>query len=119
MLVEVSTRNTLRYDSSLCIGCGLCSVVCPHGVFVMDERVAALERPEDCMECGACSMNCPSGAIAVDSGVGCAAAMIKAALTGREVSCGGDSGCCAEEVSCCAQDGGASTSGGNGSCCGG
>jgi hypothetical protein len=45
------------------------------------------------MECGACQLNCPSGAIAVDSGVGCAAAMIKAALRGKdEVVCGEE--CC-------------------------
>ncbi|OPZ55724.1 MAG: hypothetical protein BWY88_01381 [Synergistetes bacterium ADurb.Bin520] len=38
-------------------------------------------------------MNCPSGAIAVDSGVGCAVAMIKAALRGKdEVVCGEE--CC-------------------------
>jgi len=43
------------------------------------------------MECGACQINCPSGAIAVDSGVGCAAAMIMAALRGKdEVVCGED-----------------------------
>jgi hypothetical protein len=41
------------------------------------------------MECGACQVNCPTDAISVDSGVGCAAAMIRAALTGKkEVTCG-------------------------------
>jgi hypothetical protein len=43
------------------------------------------------MECGACQLNCPTSAIAVDSGVGCAAAMIVAALTGKKecaASCG-------------------------------
>jgi ferredoxin len=55
--------------------------------------VARLVHPDDCMECGACQLNCPSGAIHVDSGVGCAIAMIRAALRGsQEVSCGPD--CC-------------------------
>jgi ferredoxin len=49
--------------------------------------------PQRCMECGACQRNCPAGAISVDAGVGCASAMIKAALTGsKETSCGPE--CC-------------------------
>ena len=31
-----------------------------------------------------CKLNCPTGAITVDSGVGCAAAMILAAVTGKK-----------------------------------
>lgn len=81
--------NTLRYDPKLCIGCGLCSTVCPHAVFVQNGRVAQLVHPEACMECGACQRNCPTAAISVDSGVGCAAVMIHAALAGRkEATCG-------------------------------
>jgi NAD-dependent dihydropyrimidine dehydrogenase PreA subunit len=69
----------------------MCSSVCPHGVFVTGERRAELKKPEACMECGACQLNCPVDAIAVDSGVGCAAAMMRAALKGKkleEASCG-------------------------------
>jgi Fe-S-cluster-containing hydrogenase component 2 len=81
--------NTLRYDPARCNGCGMCAVVCPHGVFVVNNRHASLVRAEACMECGACQVNCPTGAVTVDSGVGCAAAMIQAALTGRkEATCG-------------------------------
>jgi NAD-dependent dihydropyrimidine dehydrogenase PreA subunit len=88
-MIVTSVRNTLRYDAELCAGCGACVDVCPHGVFALDGRVAAVVRADDCMECGACQVNCPAGAIAVESGVGCAAAMISAALAGRkEVSCG-------------------------------
>jgi NAD-dependent dihydropyrimidine dehydrogenase PreA subunit len=92
----IATRtNTLTYRPSLCINCGMCSIVCPHGVFAPDGRAAQLVRPEACMECGACQRNCPVGAIVVDSGVGCAAAMINAALTGRdEPTCGPDAGDC-------------------------
>lgn len=85
--------NTLEYDPALCANCGLCSIVCPHGVFADGEREAWLVRAEACMECGACQRNCPTGAIAVDSGVGCAAAMIRAALTGKkEATCGPEPG---------------------------
>ena len=76
--------NTLRYDPDQCAGCGVCSVVCPHGVFSQNGRVAELSNPENCMECGACHLNCPSGAIAVDSGVGCAYLMMKQALLGEK-----------------------------------
>jgi NAD-dependent dihydropyrimidine dehydrogenase PreA subunit len=83
--------NTLKFDASLCSNCGMCSVVCPHGVFSPGEKTAVLARPADCMECGACRTNCPTAAISVDSGVGCAAAMIYAALTGKkEPTCGGE-----------------------------
>jgi len=89
-MAAASTLNTLQYRPELCVGCGMCSVVCPHGVFANDTGdVAQLVSPGACMECGACQLNCPTDAIMVDSGVGCAAAMIAAALTGKqEVSCG-------------------------------
>jgi NAD-dependent dihydropyrimidine dehydrogenase PreA subunit len=92
--------NTLIYDADACINCGMCSMVCPHGVFESGESNALLVKPTNCMECGACMVNCPSHAIFVDSGVGCASAMIYAALRGeKEATCGGDScgggsGCC-------------------------
>ncbi len=85
---KLSTINTLRYNPERCIGCGMCIAVCPHGVFAMNERIAEAVRPDACMECGACQLNCPAEAIQVDSGVGCAAAMIAAALRGKkEASC--------------------------------
>ena len=34
--------NTLRYDEKLCIGCGMCSTVCPHGVFAQNDHVLSL-----------------------------------------------------------------------------
>ena len=81
--------NTLQYDETLCSGCGMCSMVCPHGVFTLNDSVVVLTHPDECMECGACSRNCPTGAITVQSGVGCAAAMMYAALRGKnEDSCG-------------------------------
>ncbi|MBW2120981.1 MAG: 4Fe-4S binding protein [Deltaproteobacteria bacterium] len=96
MFISAYETNTLRYDSGRCINCGMCSLVCPHGVFAPGEATAELVRGEACMECGACRLNCPAEAIEVESGVGCAAAMIRAALTGRkEASCGPvDSSCC-------------------------
>lgn len=78
--------NTLAYDPGLCARCGMCSVVCPHRVFAGGGRsgAARLVDPDSCMECGACALNCEPGAITVDSSVGCASAMMIAALKRRK-----------------------------------
>lgn len=93
--VAVSALNTLAFSAERCINCGMCSAVCPHAVFVTGESIVRVVRPDACMECGACQLNCPVGALRVDSGVGCAAAMINAALRGLpEATCGGDGESC-------------------------
>jgi NAD-dependent dihydropyrimidine dehydrogenase PreA subunit len=87
-MLNAYLENTLVYTPALCNGCAKCVEVCPHAAFEMDGRLAVLVRPQACMECGACALNCVTGAIAVESGVGCASAMIRAALTGRkEATC--------------------------------
>ncbi len=91
------TDNTLEYDPELCVNCGMCSTVCPHGVFHDGEKKAQLVNQKACMECGACQVNCPTGAIKVESGVGCAYAMMWSAITGQEeVTCGDD--CCGPDL---------------------
>ena len=92
-------KNTLQYHKDRCINCKRCTQVCPHGVFAERPDHAELARPAACMECGACALNCPVQAIEVQSGVGCAWAMISAAIRGKdmdsgECSCGGDAGSC-------------------------
>jgi NAD-dependent dihydropyrimidine dehydrogenase PreA subunit len=82
-MIHASLLNTLRYDPASCIGCGMCAITCPHAVFACSDGKAQLARPDSCMECGACQRNCPADAISVDTGVGCAAAMIRAALLRR------------------------------------
>jgi NAD-dependent dihydropyrimidine dehydrogenase PreA subunit len=81
--------NTLEYDPALCNRCGLCTIVCPHSVFEDGDVAVRLVDRDACMECGACQLNCEAGAIKVDSDVGCAYAMMRAALTRRgEATCG-------------------------------
>ncbi len=62
--------STLVLDQEKCIGCSLCTEVCPHSVFEMRQTKAHIIDFNACMECGACVNNCPSEAIAVSPGVG-------------------------------------------------
>lgn len=98
MVFNSYTETSLRFDSARCINCKSCLQVCPHAVFAGGNEHVELKNPASCMECGACALNCPVQAIAVQSGVGCAWAMIAAALRGKdmdtECSCGGDDNPC-------------------------
>ncbi len=80
---------TLKFDRDACVGCGMCSTVCPHQVFEQDNGKARLVDLDGCMECGACARNCPVDAIAVTPGVGCASYIIKVWLKGvdAEIEC--------------------------------
>lgn len=68
---------TLELEEAVCIGCGICGVVCPHGVFALTDNKARIIDRDGCMECGACANNCPVEAIKVTPGVGCATYVIK------------------------------------------
>jgi ferredoxin len=87
---------TLKLDVDACTGCGMCEIVCPHRVFVVENGKARITDLDACMECGACAKNCPVDAIAVQTGVGCATGVIKGALAGTEPTCG-----CSDTSSCC------------------
>ena len=62
--------SSLVLEDEKCIGCSLCTEVCPHGVFEMRQNKARIVDFNACMECGACVNNCPSDAISVSPGVG-------------------------------------------------
>ena len=86
---------TLALDVDACVGCGMCTMVCPHRVLAMNGRKAYIQDLHGCMECGACTENCPTGALSVTPGVGCAAYIIQVWIKGKEhASCGGEGGCC-------------------------
>ncbi len=89
---------TLKLDLEKCNGCRMCVKVCPHAVFVVENRKAIITDIDSCMECGACAKNCPEDALYVKPGVGCAYGIIVGALTGTEPTCGcdeeGSSSCC-------------------------
>ncbi len=83
---------TLSLDLEKCYGCGTCLEVCPHGVLSRDNGKIRIQDRDACMECGACAKNCPAEALKVRTGVGCAAAVINAALGRTNSSC-----CCVIE----------------------
>ena len=85
--------STLKLDQPACIGCGRCPEVCPHQVFELVGKKAAIRDLDACMECGACALNCPVKAIYVDAGVGCASGMINEWLRERNLRAPGG-GCC-------------------------
>jgi len=100
-LTYLKNVTTLELDRSKCNGCRLCTIVCPHAVFLMENKKAKIVNKDACMECGACALNCAEGAITVNSGVGCAAAVIQGATKGTEPCCDCGSTASEEEVSCC------------------
>lgn len=85
-LIYLRNVVTLDLDEEKCVGCGMCVVVCPHAVLSMNGGHARIEKRDACMECGACARNCPTEAVTVQAGVGCASAVINAAL-GRQGDC--------------------------------
>lgn len=91
-LIYLKDVITLALDEEKCVGCGMCAIVCPHAVMAMDNGLARIQNRDACMECGACAQNCPTEAVTVQSGVGCAAAVINAALGRDRSSC-----CCVIE----------------------
>ena len=95
---------TLKLHSDKCKGCGMCTQVCPHGVFTMANGKAIITDLNSCMECGACLKNCPFAAIEVKPGVGCAAAIIHSMIYGGEPTCdcgGGEKSSDKGGQSCC------------------
>ncbi len=89
--------TTLQYLKEKCTGCARCVEVCPRGVFMMQDKRAAVTDRDLCMECGACARNCEFGAITVNAGVGCAAAIINSMVSGGPPSCdcsNGTASCC-------------------------
>ena len=84
--------STLKFEIEKCDGCRMCVIVCPHGVFAIENKRARITDIDSCMECGACMTNCAEGAIYVKTGVGCAYGVIVGALRGTEPDC-----CCGGE----------------------
>lgn len=52
-----------RVNKEVCIGCGVCTSVCPvQCIELGDDGLATIDESQ-CIDCGACQGNCPVGAI--------------------------------------------------------
>ena len=89
--------SSIKIESDLCNGCGICLQVCPHQALAMEDHRVVVRDADACMECGACRMNCSQGAIFVQPGVGCAYAILRGMFTGSAPDCG----CGPKPESCC------------------
>ncbi len=103
-LVYLKDVVTLKLDQKKCIGCGMCLNVCPHQVLSLTNGKVEIASRDACMECGACARNCPVEALRVSAGVGCAAAVINAALGRKSACCTTGSEGCSIGGSDCSQD---------------
>jgi len=92
---------TLELDAGRCNGCTLCTQVCPHDVFALENKKARIRDLDACMECGACERNCPTGAIRVRSGVGCASGILTGWLRRSEPICDCGEDTTYNNSSCC------------------
>ena len=91
MLRYLENVVTLRLNTEACNGCGMCAIVCPHGVFGIEDRKAVIIDEDACIECGACAINCPVNAIRVQTGAGCATGVLLGAI-GKGCECSSSCG---------------------------
>ncbi|MBU4037918.1 MAG: 4Fe-4S dicluster domain-containing protein, partial [Proteobacteria bacterium] len=72
--VTILSRSTItisplvsQVDVQKCIGCGLCSEICPFGGVIMEDFEGKGQKaknvPASCKGCGLCAASCPQKAI--------------------------------------------------------
>lgn len=59
---NLRTEPSLSYTEKLCVGCGACAAVCPHGVHGFENGIHRLHHSA-CANCGACIAECLTGAL--------------------------------------------------------
>ena len=54
---------SIRINKEKCVGCEMCSKVCPGTLIAIDKKKAKMEYPRDCWGCASCVKECKFGAI--------------------------------------------------------
>ena len=60
----MKNKHIVNVDSSLCIRCGLCKKVCPHGLYIITDKSAEITA-QNCNKCGHCVAVCPKNAVSM------------------------------------------------------
>ncbi|MEM3162382.1 MAG: FAD-dependent oxidoreductase [Candidatus Bathyarchaeia archaeon] len=82
--VELCEGDKAVVDEGKCVGCNVCSVICPAGAIKKNDRGVAQVNEDLCKGCGLCAARCPEGAITMKKlSNETIIAMISAALEGR------------------------------------
>jgi heterodisulfide reductase subunit A len=61
--LELCEGDKAVVDEKLCVGCNVCTVVCPFGAAKKDENEIARINEDLCKGCGICAARCPEHAI--------------------------------------------------------
>ncbi|MFX1571502.1 MAG: FAD-dependent oxidoreductase [Promethearchaeota archaeon] len=61
----VASGLVAEVNSDICIGCGVCTKLCPYNAISKDEEGIAIVNKLVCKGCGVCGASCPENAITV------------------------------------------------------
>lgn len=61
--VELCEGDKAVVDEGKCVGCNVCSVICPAGAIKKNDRGVAQVNEDLCKGCGLCAARCPENAI--------------------------------------------------------